>query len=326
MRSTHISPKGISNCQLPISNWKSKIGNWKFVLAVLSTLFIFVSCKTKKSATQNEPATNCKIDRRLPRPLIADMRRSEFHFEWLAAKLSCEASDDSAKFEFDVTLRMRKDSAIWMLVTGPLGIKVARVLITVDSVKFIQYQDGSLSAQPKCFQGNFALLSELLQTDVDFEMMQSLLVGNSVSFYEEDEKLKASVNHTECTYTLSTIRKRKLRRMMDGQKPLKDEEQAISLDPATFKILRILFLDAQNRTFTVNYSEFAPEDSMIFPHRAQYYAKGLKKSARLDVSYKRVDLNLPQTFPFTIPDDCQPIIIQEPKAPNAPQPRQPGQQ
>lgn len=311
MRSTHISPSR----RLRYT-----------ALAVLSSLLLFVSCKTRKSAVDSEPTTGCKIDRRLPRPLIAEMRKNEFRFEWLAAKLSCEASDDSMKFDFDVTLRMRKDSAIWMLVTGPLGIKVARVLITVDSVKFIQYQDGSLSAQPKCFQGNFALLSGLLHTDVDFEMMQSLLVGNSVSFYEEDEKLRASVNHTECSHTLSTIRKRKLRKMMDGQKPLKDEEQAISLDPNSFKILRILFLDAQNRTFTVNYSEFAPEDSMIFPHRAQYYAKGLKKSARLDVSYKRVDLNQPLTFPFTIPDDCQSIIIQEPKAPNAPQPRQPEQQ
>ena len=188
-----------------------------FVAVLLGALFLAVpfslgSCKNKKHATTttDTSATGpCKIGNRAPRSLVTDMRKNEFQFEWLTAKIACEAYGDSSRAQFDVTLRMRKDSVIWLNVTGPLNIKIARCLITKDSVKFIQFQDGTLAAQPKCFQGDYALLSQLLQTDVDFDMMQSLLIGNSVSFYDEDDKLRSSINQNECRYKLSTIRKRK---------------------------------------------------------------------------------------------------------------------
>ncbi|HLG04043.1 MAG TPA: DUF4292 domain-containing protein, partial [Bacteroidia bacterium] len=227
---------------------------------------------------------------------------------WFSARLACEASSDSAHVGFDVILRMRRDSMIWMLVTDPLmGIKVARVLITKDSVKFVQY--GLLGAPDRCFSGDFAYLSLLLQTDVDFEMMQSLLIGNSAEFYEEDEKLKSSLNRASCTYTLGTIRKRRLRKIIGGQRQVEDPVQTITLDPSSFKILNILFLDAQNRTFTATYSNFKTLDSMLVPAHAVFYARGLHKNATLDASYKHISLSGPLEFPFVFPDDCETILI-----------------
>jgi hypothetical protein len=57
----------------------------------------------------------------------------------------------------------------------------------------------------------------------------------------------------------------------------------------------------------------------MFPHKAIFFARGSQKSARLDVSFKRIKLNQPLEFPFSMPDDCQPILID-----NGPQ--QPPQQ
>lgn len=288
-----------------------------FVAVLMSTLFFAVpfslgSCKNKKHTTTTADTTStgpCRLGIRVPRSLVTDMRNSEFKFEWLTAKIACQAYDDSSRAEFDVTVRMRKDSVIWMNVTGPLNIKIARVLITKDSVKFVQFQDGTLAAQPKCFQGDYALLSQLLQTDVDFDMMQSLLIGNSVSFYDEDDKLRSSINQTECRYTLSTIRKRRMNKVLDGNKPVKDPLQTISIDPATFKIIDILFLDEQNRTFRAHYSNFQALDSMQFPYKAEFFAKGLTQSAGIILEYQTVKLNKPTDFPFAIPSDCVPIII-----------------
>lgn len=282
-----------------------------FVFVCIS-LLAFSACKKKKQKPQPDTTvvtSNCKLTFRLPKPLVSDMRKNEFQFNWFSARMECEASDDSSSVTFDVTVRMRKDSVIWMNVLGPLNIKVARVLITKDSVKLIQYQDGTLNAEPKCFQGDFALLSNLLQTEVDYEMLQSLLVGNSVSFYEEEEKLKASVNETECNYSLSTIRKRKLRKALEAQTAPPEPFQTISLDASSFKILKILFIDAQNRTFTAQYDKFEKQDSLLLPMHAVFYARGLQKTARVDMKYNRVTLNQPQDFPFTFPDDCKPIIV-----------------
>ncbi|HTF04767.1 MAG TPA: DUF4292 domain-containing protein [Bacteroidia bacterium] len=281
---------------------------------ILSAPVFLSSCKKKKKKNNTVDTTSantgpCKLDHRAPRPLIADMRKNEFKFEWITGKMTCEAFDDSSRVNFDVHLRMRKDSVIWLNVLGPLNIKIARILITKDSVKFIQFQDGTLGAQPKCFQGDFVLLSQMLQTDVDFDMMQSLLVGNSVSFYEEDEKLRSSINQGECRYSLSTVRKRKMKKVLEGQKPPQDPFQTISLDPTTYKILNILFLDEQSRTFKANYSAFAPLDSMQFPYKAEFFARGLTRSAGIIIEYVKITLNKPTDFPFSIPDDCVPIVI-----------------
>jgi len=282
--------------------------------AVFMLFCSFDSCKKKKQpVTTNDgtPTTNCKIDYKAPRPLISYMRSGEFQYDWFSGKMDCEASDDSSKFSFNVTLRMKKDSAIWMLITDPvIGIKIARVLITCDSVKFVQYVTSN-GLEEKCFKGDFAILSKLLQTDVDLDMMQSLLVGNSVSFYEEDEKLNSYIDKDDCNYTLSTIRKRKLKKALDSPNPPSDPFQTISLEPLTFKILKILFIDAQNRTFTSTYSNFQKVDSMSFPNHAIFYAKGVQKSARLEVDYKKVSLAGPLEFPFSFPEDCQPIPIND---------------
>ena len=280
--------------------------------AVFMLFCSFDSCKKKKQpVTTNDgtPTTNCKIDYKAPRPLISYMRSGEFQYDWFSGKMDCEASDDSSKFSFNVTLRMKKDSAIWMLITDPvIGIKIARVLITCDSVKFVQYVTSN-GLEEKCFKGDFAILSKLLQTDVDLDMMQSLLVGNSVSFYEEDEKLNSYIDKDDCNYTLSTIRKRKLKKALDSPNPPSDPFQTISLEPLTFKILKILFIDAQNRTFTSTYSNFQKVDSMSFPNHAIFYAKGVQKSARLEVDYKKISLAGPLEFPFAFPEDFQPIPI-----------------
>lgn len=300
---------------------RSKLAFPRYLLYVLACVLLLsasaslTSCKKKKKNNNNQTAVDttatgpCKMDYKSPKTLIAEMRKSEFKFDWMTAKIACVGYDDSSRAEFDVNLRMRKDSAIWLNVTGPLNIKIARVLITKDSVKFVQYQDGTLGAQPKCFQGDFALLSNMLQTDVDYDMMQSLLIGNSVSFYEEDEKLRSSINQGECRYTLSTIRKRKMRKVIEGQNAPKDPLQTISLNPDGYKIMNIFFLDEQSRAFRVKYAEFTPLDSMIFPYKAEFFAKGLTRSAGMNIQYTSIKLNKPTDFPFSIPGDCVPILI-----------------
>ncbi|GAB4137600.1 MAG: hypothetical protein Fur0041_12380 [Bacteroidia bacterium] len=281
--------------------------NKLLLLALIITGTSAVSCKGRRKAKETEkPLTGCKIDYRLPRVLIHDMRKNELKFEWLSAKMACEAKADSQNINFDVTLRMRRDSIIWMNVMEPtLGIKVARILINKDSVQFVNYLNNS------CFHGEFNYLSQMLQIDVDFDMMQSLLIGNSVSFYEEDEKLRSAVNSNECVYTLSTVRKRKLKKVLEGQKQPAEPIQTISLDPLSMKILHILFIDENARSFSATYSEFAAVDSMMFPYKAEFYGRGAQKSARLTVSYKKVQINQSLEFPFRFPDDCTPIVIPE---------------
>jgi len=266
-----------------------------FVCLILSTSFS--SCKLRKKITLNNG--KCILDFKNSRTLTTNLKTNELKFEWLKAKLSAEAFVDSTNNSFSVALRIKRDSIIWMSLTK-LGIEGARVLITKDSVKFVN------TVEKRFFKGDFTYISKLLNTELDFEMLQSLLVGNSVTFYDEDEKIKPGMDN--CQYTLGTVRKFKIRKAERG-KELKEPAQSIYLIPENFKISRVLFYEFNpDRSFDAHYDEFAKVDStQLFPFKMNYIIKA-QKNVNIDLIFNKVVLNEEQSFPFKIPENYEQII------------------
>ena len=241
------------------------------------------------------------MDYKNAKTLTSKLKANEFRFNKLNAKLSVESLIDSSSNSFTINLRMKKDSIIWMSISK-FGIEGARVMITRDSVQLtISF------GEKKYFKGDFSYISKLLNTDLDFEIVQSLLIGNSVEFYDEDSKLKPGT--TNCQYTLGTIRKRKLRRVMEKGKDLKESAQSIYMIPETFKISRILFYEFNpDRNLDVQYSDYTKIDSLqFFPLKMNLNFKGSKNVA-IDISYTKTALDQDQSFPFKIPSDYEQIV------------------
>ena len=290
---------------------KLSVSTSSFLHTTLKVLFISAlivslssSCKSKKKlAASKVDTTSRHIDRENARSLKENLKKNEFKFEWLSAKLSTENTLDSNKTSFTVHMRCRKDSMIWLSITPLLGIEVARAIITKDSVKFVDRIHGEY------FTGDYAYISKLLHADLDYEMIQSLLVGNSVAFYEEDEKLRSGIYDGK--YLLSTVRKRKFKRVVEQNKELKDPVQGIWLDPSNYKIVRILFNEFNpDREFDANFSDFQQIDSLLFPHTINYNIKA-EKNVVIAIEYSKVTLNKPQPLPFSIPEKYERIIIKE---------------
>lgn len=277
------------------------------VCALLFVSLVFDSCKSREKITLNNG--RCILDFKNAKSLTTHLKEKEFKFDRLNAKLSVDAEIDSTSASFTVTLRMKKDSVIWMSLSK-LGIEGARALITKDSVKFIKRPLGDDSG--KFFIGDYAYISKMLNTDLDFELLQSLLIGNSVEFYDEDEKIKPGIDN--CQYTLGTIRKNKLRKVMEKGKELKEPAQSIYMIPETFKIARILFYEfGPDRSFDARYSEYEQKDStQLFPMKMNYTIKA-QKNVKIDIVYNKIVLNEEQTFPFKIPENYEAITVKEKK-------------
>ena len=272
-------------------------------LALFSILFLVLlsSCFTRKRLAAGRSQ---HISKKSAKDLEGLLKKNEFQFRWLSAKFSTDVMLDSAQVSFNVSLRACKDSVLWMSISAPIiGIEVARAMITKDSVKFMD------EYHSEYFAGDFNYINKMLHADLDFDMLQSLLVGNSVEFYDEDDKLHSGTN--DGRYFLSTIRKRRLRRVMEHNKELRDPAQSIWLDPQTYKIVRILFKDFnQNRTFDSDFDKFDKIDSMLFPYQLHYNIKA-EKNVDIKIQYSKVSINKPQTFPFSIPSKYERIIYKE---------------
>ncbi len=270
----------------------------KNLLLCLISLFFLGACRTLKpiKPPNTLPETvNQRLDFKTPKALSGYLKQNEFNYNWLTSKFTAEIITEDNKQSFTVSVRAKKDSAMWLSVSV-LGIEGARMLITQDSVRFMDKLNN------RYFVGDYQYLSKILSIDVDFETMQSVLIGNSMEFYDEDEKLKSAKD--SAFYLLSTIKKRKLKKALKENTENaanKELAQRIWLHPLTFKVYQIIINDFPNdRTFTANYSNFQVIDSSYFPFKAHFVIKAQKRIL-LDIDYSKVTHEKPQTMPFNIP-------------------------
>jgi hypothetical protein len=262
-------------------------------------------------------------DCRNTQSLLDSLKSHRFVFETLSSKLDCDAKGENMKGSFEVTLRMKRDSLIWMSVNALGGlVKVAKILITQDSVFLVNYMDKGKDEsgneyEGSYFRGDFSYVNKMLQSDFDFDMVQSILLGNSVTFYEENEKLHSYTEDGKCV--LSTIRKRKLRQLVNRNKDhtKADSAQTIWMDPPTHRIARILFNDFNTkRSFDASYSEFnATPNGLVLANKASFVIKA-EKNLTLQMQYKKINLNKTLEFPLIIPEGYRRIYIKDANGPH----------
>lgn len=281
--------------------------------SLLLILFLF-ACKTKKNiqkttVTQTEDTLQgkCHLLYRTSKALTKNLKQKELAYKWIYAKADVQTLVDGEDQNLDVRIRGRKDSAIWIQIQAIGLIDVAKLLITRDSVKMVVY------IKKQYFVGDFNYINQLLNADLDFDLLQAALFGNSADFDDDDSKMKPSADRTNCLYMLSTERKRKLKRITTGQDSLKRSLQTMTLDPETFKILTNDFVDVTtNRKFSAAYSKFVAIDSVFAPHHVDIDISAEKK-INLKINYVRIEINQPQKMPLNIPKNYDPIPIKKEK-------------
>ncbi|MBI3500311.1 MAG: DUF4292 domain-containing protein [Bacteroidetes bacterium] len=271
----------------------------KIVLFILPFLF---ACKTKKNIPHRPE--RCRLDYKSSRTLTRLLQENQTKFSTFAGKAKVKVVIDEKETEFNVALRMKKDSVIWATISV-MGIEGIRFLATKDSIKFFDRRG-------KYYVGGYDTLTKTLKTEIDLEILQSLLIGNNVEFYEEDEKLRPGID--SCRYFLGTIRKRKLRKVMVKGKELKEPAQSIWMLDSTFKITRILFREfGSGREFDAHFTDFQNVDlpegevkNISVPFDLTFFIK-TNNIITVHLEYTKASANKPQNFPFTIPEGYERI-------------------
>ena len=288
----------------------------KKISLVIALLCLFAtSCKHKKKMQKTEASavavtdtTNnkCRLDFKSAKTLSKHVKENAFECTWVSAKANVESNIDGEENTFDVRVKAKKDSAI-LITIEKLSIPVAKILITKDSVKM------RIDLNKKqYFKGDFQYINDVLKADLDFDVLQAVMFGNSAEFYDDDEsKLKPVTDRTNCHYLLSTERKRRLRRIQQGDSELKKALQTLTLNPDNYKIIKNEFIDpGTNRIFTANYRNFTQKDSVYAPYNVDIDIVAEKK-ANVKIEYVRIEKNTPQNLSLNIPKSYDPIQIQK---------------
>jgi len=259
-----------------------------FPIIFLGT-FLF-SCKV-----QEKENVKVKVKARSSKFLVKKLKEKEFNFSSISAKYSIAIIDSAGKKKsFKTHLRIRKDSAIWMSITPLLGIEMARVIITKDSVKFLN------RVSKEYFLGDFSYINQIFGTDLDYQMLEALLIGNSLDF-EENEKIHSRVDRKKDLYYLSTEKKRKVNKELQKEKEkIKKEAQVLWLDPVTFKIKELLLSSPEtDRSLIGFYSDFQDIATQLIPYKIRFTLKS-KTSTAIEINYTKFSTGKILSYPFKI--------------------------
>jgi hypothetical protein len=283
-----------------------------YLFIVLSFLSFTIGCKHKKKLKQKDQVVivdadtlgKCRLDFKNSKALTKYIAENELKYDWLFLKSNVNTLFEGEDKSFDAKVRLRKDS-LMLITIELLSIDFAKVLISKDSIKMVDYHG------KKYFKGDFNYINELLNADLDFDVIQSVIIGNSAEFTEDDTKLKPVTDRTNCCYILSTERKKQLRRIEKGAGDLKKALQIITLNPDNFKITKNEFIEpAANRSFIATYSDFKEKDSVFAPYHVNIDIKA-EKNMNIKIEYVRIERNKPQKFNFNIPSKYDKIEIQK---------------
>ncbi|MBJ7879708.1 DUF4292 domain-containing protein [Gelidibacter salicanalis] len=250
--------------------------------ALLLLLTLSVGCRSTKTLT-----TTADVDKNMTaKQIIRENAKQDVRFKTLQAKVRIDYTDGDKSNGTTVTLRMEKDKVIWM--SAPLAI--ARVMITQDSVKFYDKLNNQY------FDGDFSLLTRLLGTDIDFEKIQNIFLGEPIFNLKDDTYVTVP---NEESYVLQPKDQRAL------------FELFFLVNPGFFKLdSQQLFQPKEKRMLQIDYKKYQGVSKQIFPENIRIIAVEKNDEIIIDLDFKAISLNGEVRFPFNIPSGYKEIELE----------------
>jgi len=253
-------------------------------------------------------------DRIMERVLMHDTVSHRYYTAKAAIELNWPGDNKS----FKAQVRSVKDSAAWISVVPALGIEVARVLITRDSLKLLD------KLHDQYFVGDTGMAKKKFGMQPSLSLLQQALLGKAIGL-DPNEKYRS--DREDGMYVLTSREKRRFVRAAEDMSPgdtlahdrdmgerrlertlrKAEERDAIVfrywIEPDTFRVARVQIVDlVRDQTADVRYEERGGADWSYLPTRIRITLSepGRLASGLLEIS--RINLEGPVNMNFKIPE------------------------
>ena len=250
-----------------------------FVFCLLSFAFFITSCSTNKSASNLRTLSANHI--------IREVEDNRFEFDNFETKFNVKVKSDN-NIGLKGQLRIQNDSVIWVSLSLKLGIEVARVMITEDSVKLINRTNKTY------FVESVDKFQERLPSEATIDLLQNLLVGNDILLSKND-KFKVTID--------------------DNNYKLESDKNTFWITPKTFKVKSYQLsavnsqwsmvngqwstVNSQRSTVEISYDNFQYVNGKLLPTKIILDTKD-DFDINLEIDYSEIKVGEKLEFPFNI--------------------------
>jgi len=265
------------------------------ILVFVAAILLASSCRSTRSALKR-PLKEYGFDF-----LYNKMLANQVDFAYLSAKFNVVYYQGKKKTDLRGQFRIKKDSLTWISLSPALGIEAARILLSDDSVKFINRLNKTY------FTGEYGLIDSLLNTSLDYSILEAMILGNELTQYDIN-KFRASIDGG--LYRITIQERRKIRKYLKSNEIVsKVLVQNIWLNPDNFKISKVELkeLGDDHRKLEVMYLNYQEVDSILLPEEIQI---NISAATPIDINIRfgRTKINEPLRFPFAIPRKYDELI------------------
>lgn len=291
------------------------------MIVILGALLLN-SCSNYKRTGKGKPLIN-----RTPGVLIKKNDKSNFVYNYVQIKMDIDIKDENSTESFKAIVKMKKDSLVLISISPALGIEVIRLKLTPSSLEFYS----KIPNNKFYYEGTFVDFVEAVGFNLEFSMIQDILVGNAIMLDKQEDKLVSEIDD-QLYYLISKL-DRKLKRILDKdeKKILPNENVPIALDqfryqklrersdpdelllkrfwldPYDYKLTKAKFYDYYNlREVTMEYSDFEETKDQIYPSHGRFKIVDVENNWReLIYEVNKIKVLKELEFIYNVPDDYE---------------------
>jgi hypothetical protein len=254
----------------------------KKYIALLVLISIY-SCKSKQVLlTETKPEKDLTADK-----IIESANLVKNDFSTLYIKSSASYKDENQSQNVSAEIKIKKNEKI-LISIRLLGITMAKALITPTEVKYYEKINGNY------FDGDFKALSQWLGTDLDFQKIQNMLLGQS---FDPLKKGNYKVTLEDNLYKLSATESTATNKVFyfENERFLIKKQQLIQ--------------DAQERMLQVSYPNHKEYNQLVMPLSIFIEAIQKKGKTSININYNSISINEELSFPYSVPESYERVFI-----------------
>lgn len=254
-------------------------------LIIALICIIIISCKPVKDISDNSKTAKINTEQ-----IINNHNTKKSVFKTLKSTLKITIKSVKKDENYIANIRILKDKKIW-ISAGKFGITGAKLLITQNKVQYYNKID------EEYFNGDFSLLSNWLGTKLNFQQIQSLLLGEAIYPLETDKYTSEILTNS---YLLTPIRQEKLL------------EHFITLNANNFKVKsQEIAKPKELRIFNIDYISYQEIDNQLLPLLMNLSLVNKNTETQIELISKNTSLNQELRYPFKTPTNYKEISFEK---------------